>query len=646
MRATRRLIGLCLAVGLSFCPAAGSGMPGDQPAQPVRSKTGNPSPELRDLYFGEALYHAYQGQYFDAIQRLDTELGMYHGLDEPELDTLHYHINDAEFSVGDFELDYRMHLRAGRAMKAVLEGAVDESVRNEAAFRLARIYFQKGQLNDAMHALQRIQGTVPPQIVDDVEFLRANILMATGQPSEAVKVLKQLRSGEDLAGFVAYNLGIALLEDGRQQEAIEQLDNAGQLSAGDPAGLAIRDKSNLVLGTMLFESGNFERARQSLDRVRLEGPFSNQALLRAGWAEATAKHYDRALVPWNILASREPTDAAVQESMLAVANAYASLNLNGRAALKYGAALELFTNQIQKVDASINSIREGRFLKALMREETREDEDWVITLRTLPDAPETYYLMELMASHDFQTALHNYLDLEDLQSRLIAWRTGLDAFTDIIRLRKQNYEPLLPGVDAEFRKLDSRMRLRLEQRKQLSKRLQEMLTAPRPDYLATADERSASERIALIEKRLGNSHSPEALALRARAARLRGTLTWRLETEYNDRLTAATVHLSELNSSVDVLTRQYEFFVRTRQAATQSYVGYDKQISQLRQRVDDARQRVELLMARQGHLIEVVAINQLDARRNRLVAQQTEARYGVAASYDRAARAQAGAGEK
>ena len=646
MRATRRLIGLCLAVGLALCPAAGSEIPRDRPAGAVRSKAGTPSPNLRDLYFGEALYHAFQGQYFDAIQRLDTELGMYHGLDQPELDTLHYHINDAEFSVGDFELDYRMHHRAGRAIKAVLEGAVDESVRNEAAFRLARIHFQKSQLDEAMHALQRIQGTVPPQISDDVEFLRANILMTTGQPSEAVKVLKQLRSGEGLAGFVAYNLGIALLEEGRQQEAIEQLDKAGQLPAADPSSFAIRDKSNLVLGTMLFESGNFELARQSLDRVRLEGPFSNQALLRAGWAEATAKHYDRALVPWNILASREPTDAAVQESMLAVANAYASLNLHGRAALKFGGALELFTNQIQRVDASINSIREGRFLKALMREETREDEDWVITLRTLPDAPETYYLMELMASHDFQTALHNYLDLEDLQSRLIAWRTSLDAFTDIIRLRKQNYEPLLPDVDAQFRKLDARMRLRLEQRKQLSKRLQAMLTSPRPDYLATADERSASERIALIEKKLGKSQSPEAVAFRQRVARLRGTLTWQLETEYNDRLTAATVHLNELNKQVDALARQYDSFVRTRQAATQSYVGYDKQISQLRQRVDDGQQRVDRLMAQQGHMIEVVAINQLEARRNRLVAQQLEARYGVAASYDRAARAQAGAEEK
>src|SRR5205807_8039627 len=218
MRVTRRLIGLGLVLGLAARPVTGG--------------------DLRDLYFGEALYHAYQGQFFDAIQRLDTELAMHHGLDQPGLDTLHYHVNDAEFDVGDFELNYRMHHRAGRAIKAVLEGAVDESVRNEAAFRLARIHFQKDQLDDAMHALQRIHGTVPPQISDEVEFLRANILMATGQPSEAIKVLKQLRGGEGLAGFVAYNLGIALLQNGRPQEAIEQLDKAGQLPAADPAGLA------------------------------------------------------------------------------------------------------------------------------------------------------------------------------------------------------------------------------------------------------------------------------------------------------------------------------------------------------------------------------------------------------------------------
>jgi tetratricopeptide (TPR) repeat protein len=633
MRATRRLMGVGLAVALAI-PATG----GDLKVPPA------PKGDLKDLYFGEALYHAYQGQYFEAIQRLDTELAQYHGLDQPELDTLHYHINNAEFSVGDFELNYRMHHRAGRAIKAVLDGAVDEAVRNEAAFRLARIHFQKGQLDDALHALERIQGTVPAEIRDDVEFLRANIYMATGRPSEAVKVLAQLRSDPSLAAFVSYNLGIALLQDGRSQDAIEQLDKAGQLAAVDPASLAIRDKANLVLGAILFESGNFERAKQSLDRVRLQGPFSNQALLRAGSAEASASKYDRALVPWNILVEREPTDVAVQEAMLAGPHAYASLKVYGRAALLYGRALELFSNQIERVDASIRSIREGRFLKALIREESREDQSWVIRLRSLPDSPETYYLMELMATHDFQTALHNYLDLEDLRSKLMGWQTGLDAFDDIIRLRKQNYEPLLPKVDAQFRELDSRMRLRLEQRKHLAERLQAMLTAPRPDYLATAEERIAGERIALIEKRLGNSDSPESLLLRQRAARLRGTLTWRLQTEYHERLTVAHVHLQELKANVDALTRQYDAFVRTRQAATHSYVGYDVQIARLRDRVRDALQRVDILMARQGQMIETVAINQLGARRKRLVAQQTEARYGVADSYDRAARAQADTG--
>jgi chromosome segregation ATPase len=189
------------------------------------------------------------------------------------------------------------------------------------------------------------------------------------------------------------------------------------------------------------------------------------------------------------------------------------------------------------------------------------------------------------------------------------------------------------------------MRLRLEQRKHVGERLQAILTAPRPDYLATADERIASARIALIEKQLGDSDTPESLALRQRASRLRGALTWRLETEYDERLTAAHVHLNELNAHVDALTRQYDAFVRTRQAATHSYVGYDVQIARLRERVGDALQRVDMLMARQGHMIETVAINQLEARRKRLVAQQTEARYGVADSYDRAARAQSGAGE-
>src|SRR5690242_5891697 len=257
MGAIRRIIGLGLVLGLAAGPASA----GDE------KPAGN---EKNDLFFSEAFYHAYQGQYFEAIQRLDTELAQYHRLDEPQLDTLHYNINEAEFSVGDFELYYRMHHRAGRAIKAVLEGAVDEQVRNEAAFRLARIHFQKDQASDALNALDRINGKIPERIADDVEFLRANVYMALGRPSDAAAVLKRLQGAKSLTGFAEYNLGIALLQQDQKPAAILQLDKAGQLSVTDAGPLAIRDKSNMLLGKLMLESNDFVHAQGYFDRVRLE----------------------------------------------------------------------------------------------------------------------------------------------------------------------------------------------------------------------------------------------------------------------------------------------------------------------------------------------------------------------------------------
>jgi hypothetical protein len=602
--------------------------------------------DLRDLYFGEALYQAYQGHYFDALERLDAELAQHRRLDELQLDSLQYHIRQADFSVGDFELRYRMHLRAGRAIKAVLDADVDQPVKNEAAYRLARIEFQKDQPEDALRALERIQGTVPDNIRTDIEFLRANVYLALGRPADAVEVLTRLQSAESLKGFAAYNLGIALLQAGHSPEGLRQLDKAGQVESRETATAAIRDKSNMVLGSVMLRSEDYAHAQLAFDRVRLEGPYSDRALLSTGWAEVSAHDYQKALVPWGMLIGRDPTDAAVQEAKLALPFAYSKLRVYGRAAHLYGQALDSFGKELEKVDASLRSIRAGNFLKALVREEIKQDNVWVVRLRQLPDTPETFYLTELMASNDFQTALQNYLDLEDLHRRLIAWQAGFDAFEDLIRLRRANYEPLLPQVDAHFRELDSQMRVRLEQRAHLQKRLQDILTAPRPTLLATADERVALERLRKIDTALQHVSDPDATVLQTRVQHLQGVLTWRLYTEYPERLTQAHKDLHELNDNVRMLQEKYTAFVRARQAAVHSYAGYDQLISRLRTRVGQALERVDTLQAQQGHVIEAVAIEELNARRQRLEAYQVQARYAVADSYDRALKEHATGGAR
>jgi tetratricopeptide (TPR) repeat protein len=599
------------------------------------------SDELKDLYFGEALYYAHQGYFFDALERLDTEVKQHSDLDEPELDSLYVHIEDAEFSLGDFELRYRMHHRAGRAIEAVLEGAVDEIVRNDAAYRLAKIHFEKGQMEDAMLALERIDGRVPESIEDDIEFLRANVFLALDKPAESIEIFEELQDSDSFGGFAAYNLGIAYLQDGQRQLAVEQLDRAGQILTDDKAELAIRDKSNLVLGTLLLEDGQLDNAMPYFNRVRLEGPFSNQALLSAGWASLSAENYERAVVPWRILAEREVTDGAAQEAMLALPYVYGKLNVHGRAAVHYGQALDSFGLEIEKLNESIDSIREGLFLEALVREEIRKNKDWVIHLRSLPESPETYYLIDLLASHDFQTGLQNYLDLADLRRKLDSWQSDFDSFDDMVGIRYDHYEPLLPEIDTEFRELDSRLKLRKEQHKMLVKRRDDLLTTPRPEFLATREEQAMLRKIEAIEHALAEGTITDEGFLAERMQRLKGLLIWTLETEYHERLSQFDQNLRSLADAMQVVEEEYERFIRSRQAATHSFMGYETPIKRMRSRVSEAGMEVDLLMKRQGRLLEIVAIDELMARRTRLETYRDKARFALADSYDRATQAQA-----
>ena len=590
----------------------------------------------KDLYLGEAYYQAAQGNYFDAISRLDTELWQFYRLDDPKLDPLHYQVNKANFSVGDFELSYRMHQQAGRAVKAVLEGNVDEATRNEAAWRLGRILMQKGDVGAALAAVEKIKGRIPEKIRAEEQLLRGQVYLHTGRFAGAIKAFEGLKSEKGFEGFAAYNLGIALVLSSQETTGLAELAKAGSLSADDEANLAIKDKANLLLGSRLIAAGRPAEAKQYLDRVRVSGPYSNRALLSSGWADAAEGKFDSALVPWSTLIERNSTDKAVQEGLLGAPFAYSKLTLHGRAAKLYATALQTFGAEIGKLDASLKSIRDGKFRAALVRDEAKLDSAWVVKLRELPEAPETHYLLELLASDDFQESLQNYFDLEQLRRKLVAWSESIDSFAELIELRGRYYGAELPAIDKRFKELDSQLRLRMEQRRVLHERLQQLLVAPRPDFLQTADERVTRERLMQLSERYKNDTSTTGHDVRRRIERLQGMLHFEIHTTYNSRLTSAYKHLHELDADVERLNTIHRSFVRSRQAATQSHKGYDKQLGALRRKVREAQDMVATLMARQGHVLEAMAVQELDQRRLRLEEYQVQARFALAESYDKA----------
>ena len=614
--------------------------------------------ELRDLYFGEVLYYAYQDMPFDALAKLDSELSQYYKLDEAELDSLHMHLDQAEFSVGDMELQYRMSQRAAKAIQTVLGNGIDLATRNQAALALARVFYKKNDAQSALYALDLIKeepdksryeekysldvlrGKEPETFRTDVAYLRALASIDTGQFTQAVEVLQKLKKEKTLKGYVLYNLGIALVQVGKDKEAVVVLDELGRLETDDSGLLALKDKTNLKLAYRAVDDGNAKQAKVYFERVRLDGPYSNKALLGLGWVAVAQDRFDRALVPWSILHERAETNSSVQEVLMAVPYAYGKLKAYGKAANLYDHAMDVFARELINLDDSIKSIRTSKFLTALLNENADKDKNWVVNLRDLPDSPETHYILELMASHDFQGSYNNYKDLAELRHHLDKWLADLRVYEEIIEIRRVYQEPLLPIVEEKFKKIDARIKLRIGQRDNLAKKLKNMLIAPRPEYLATANERQAMESIKKLEDSISKTSAESSEEVMLRIKRLRGILSWRVVSEYDQRLTDAYNHLISLDDIIQQLKVRHHSFIRTRQAATQSYEGYLIPIRQLRTRLFAAKRTLKGVMAKQGRMLETMAINELDRRRKRLEEYQIKARFALAESYDRATKAQ------
>jgi hypothetical protein len=245
-----------------------------------------------------------------------------------------------------------------------------------------------------------------------------------------------------------------------------------------------------------------------------------------------------------------------------------------------------------------------------------------------------------MAAHDFQESYKNYKDLAGLRHHITKWLDDLRVYEEMIEIRRAYQQPLLPVVEKEFVKLDGRIKLRLEQRENLANKLKNMLIAPRPEYLATSTERQAMDIIAAIDEIRATNPTLVSTAVVEKVNRTRGIISWKIHSEYDQRLTVAYNHLVSLDEIIKKLKIVYNSFVRTRQAATQSYEGYTIPIRQLRTRLFAAQRTLKGVMAKQGRLIETMAINELDKRRKRLEGYQIKARFALAESYDRATKSQ------
>ncbi len=173
--------------------------------------------------------------------------------------------------------------------------SADRNLYSEAVLAVAQRHLADDQADAAMYTLDALPPKPVPAVRNEAVLVRARALLALGRADRASQTLQSaevdpvhLASApvdERLrAGLIQYDLGLALIASGAIERGRALLDRLGRANAKETIEQALRDRANLTLASDFLRAGQGATARPIFERVPLEGPYSNLALLGLGWA--------------------------------------------------------------------------------------------------------------------------------------------------------------------------------------------------------------------------------------------------------------------------------------------------------------------------------------------------------------------------
>lgn len=607
---------------------------------------------VADLRYGVALYHYYQQDYIPALSELmvaDTRNGIQGHSDNPEL------------IAGGISLAFGMQHHAESVFTSILQDQRrPQAVRDAAWFYLGKLHYLRGDFAAAEQSFVRVSENFKPALRAQLQALQMNIRIRNNNFSDLTPAdTEELRSWNP---YALYNLGAAHARAGnfkRAQEFFAELAeiDIAEVPARKKEQWALQDKAYTALGYSYLAEKKYRAAIAEFTRVRLDGPFANQALLGYGWAAATQEEYDIALKPWQALRQRSLMQPAVQESLLAIPYAYEKLNAQGEAVIAYQTAEELLAREIQLIRDMRATLTQGELLtlvgseavpqaeanKILRGDGTAEGaptaviaddgQNWLKLDNTSVIKTRSAYLKELFAKTRFQTAVLDLRDLLRMQKLLQQWQPKLDAYRELM-LEKQASRSRHEQQAAQ-NLLATKQQTLTVQRDQLAARLSAITSAENYIALANADTRALYTRVERGEKTIQQMHAAgqDTTEVATRLTMFKGILLWRAAQDFPARTAEEQLHLKIIDDALGSIadTRKRIDEVTLTSVDIQPAIA---RLEELRKEVTTNLQHTDLLIEQQSKLLRDQVDEQLATHEQRLNNYLAQAHLAVARLYD------------
>lgn len=581
---------------------------------------------VEDLDYGRALYQFFQDNRLSAITHL---------MIAKERPRTRSQINQSNLLLADLYYGYGLYEESRELFARLLTAEVSDSIQNRIWFNLARLRYEQGYYEAAFDLLSRINNQLPGGIESERKYLLTNLYLGSRQYDEAADLSDTINSKSIWKIYARYNLGVSMIEDDRYEPGRYLLDKIGQMKTVDSPELkALRDRSNLSLGLKQLRMELPEPALESLSRIRLEGPLSNQALLASGWAWYRLEQFDKAMIPWRVLLQRNAVDAATQEAILAIPTNYAESGKDKLAVRHYQIAAEQFDLQLQVLDNSIRSIENDGLIAALRENAILYDRR---SLQRLPPSSDvTPQLHILLASTEFQREIKRYQELLDISNSLRYWGTNFPALELMLEERRRGFDQNLPLLQ-QSSSFDQLEQLR-ERRNQFATRVYAIESNENYAALATLEEQEHLSRLQRVASTIDKLAPERNTAYQQDMFRLlSGLLNYELATDFPVRFWKSKKQLILLDRALSESEQRAKDLRGISERTDMEFGFFEGRINGQTQRIRDLRNRVTTLLTAQEKLINQMAINAIRQQQQHIVQLRLNARFELAKLYDRLA---------
>lgn len=595
----------------------------------AKTKTGEPQ-ELKDLHYGEALYQLYQENYFQAIVRLlaARKQGLMQAYeDEPEL------------LLGGLYLAYGMPDTAESLFERVLDRSATPELQSRAWLQLAKTRHRRGDQAAAKLALSKAGEALEPQAQEESINLMGLLQILGTENEQAAKTLSSLSQKSDWSRYGEFNRAVALIRAGQHAQGSALLEEIGTRNADSNEMRSIRDRANLLLGYQFLKVEQPESALKALQRIRLNSPASSQALLGAGWASLKLNQPAQALVPWQMLAERNTSEAAVLEVQLAIPYALAQLKAERQSLQGYRAAIARYNNAIQSLDAVIELVQQNQFPNNLLKQS-----------RTAAESPDLLALKAqlpmLLSRNEFIERLQDYRDLRQLEKNLHQWQEKITAYRGMLAVQQEAYAEQSPKVDAYL--TGSRLQALERERDTLQSQYENAASPQEPAFiLASSDEKAWLARLDRVNALIEKHDAGNRLEAQREVARLmRGILIWRTVSEHPQRIWTLKKQMAELDQNLEKTRKLEAGLAQARGETKGRFMDYSSRIRALEKEITALLQQVVRLRNQEGAQLQQMTVETLEQRKTLLHNYLIQARLGVASLLDSGnARAAEGAGQ-